>query len=88
MHNLKSEALRLGATDLRPSWRKGKKWAVLYRGEYINFGALGYEDYTTHHDDERRASYRRRHKAILLRDGRPVYTVKTQPAYWSWHLLW
>ena len=88
MHNLKAEALRLGAIDLRPSWRKGKKLAVLYHDQWVHFGALGYEDYTTHHDDERRAAYRKRHKAILLRDGRPAYTVKTQPAYWSWHLLW
>ena len=87
--DLKFEALRLGATDLRQSWRAGKKYAVLYQGKWIHFGALGYGDYyTTHHDDERRASYRRRHTAILLRDGRPAYTVKTQPSFWSWHLLW
>ena len=88
MHDLKAEALRLGATDLRPSWRKGKKIAVLFQGKWIHAGALGYDDYTTHHDDERRASYRRRHKAIPLRDGRPAYLVKTQPSFWSWHLLW
>ena len=86
--NLKIEALRLGATDLRQSWRAGKKYAVLYQGKWIHFGALGYDDYTTHHDPVRRAAYRKRHKAILLRDGRPAYTVKTQPAYWSWNLLW
>ena len=85
---LKAVALRLGATDLRQSWRKGKKYAVLYQGKWIHFGALGYDDYTTHHDEDRRASYRRRHKAILLRDGRPAYTVKSQPAYWAYHLLW
>ena len=88
MHNLKSEALRLGATELRPSWREKKKLAVLYRGEWIHFGALGYDDYTTHHDPVRRAAYRKRHKGILLLDGTPAYTVKTQPAFWSWHLLW
>ncbi len=81
-------AKSLGATDLRRSWRKGKKWAVLYRGDWIHFGALGYEDYTTHHDNERRASYTRRHKAILLRDGCPAYKVKTTPAFWAYHLLW
>ena len=81
-------AKSLGATDLRRSWRKGKKLAVLYHGEWIQFGALGYEDYTTHHDDDRRAYYRRRHKAILLRDGRPAYKVKTTPAFWTYHILW
>ena len=83
-----AEARRLGATALRHSWRKGKKWAVLYDNSWIHFGSLLYEDYTTHHDDERRASYRRRHKAILLLDGRPAYKVQSQAAYWSWHLLW
>ena len=81
-------AKSLGATELRRSWWKGKKWAVLDRGDWIHFGAPQFEDYTTHHDPVRRASYRRRHRAILLSDGRPAYTVKTQPAFWSWHLLW
>ena len=81
-------AKSLGATDLRPSWRKGKKWAILYQGKWIHFGALGYDDYTIHRDDERRASYRRRHKAILLLNGLPAYKDKKQAAFWSWHLLW
>ena len=88
MHDLKAKALRLGATDLRQSWRAGKKYAVLYQGKWIHFGALGYEDYTIHHDDDRRASYRRRHRAILLRDGRPAYKVPSQAGYWSWQILW
>ena len=86
--SMEAEARRLGATELRPSWRKGTKWAVLYEGRYIHYGARGYDDYNTHHDEERRASYRKRHAGILLGDGRPAYKVKTSPAYWSWHLLW
>ena len=85
---MEAEARRLGATELRQSTRKGKNLAVLYQGKWIHAGALGYEDYTTHHDPVRRAAYRKRHRAILLRDGRPAYTVKTTPAYWAWHLLW
>ena len=81
-------AKRLGATDLQPSWRKGKKIAVLFQGKWVHAGALGYEDFTSHNDPVRRAAYRKRHKAILLRDGRPAYTVKTQPAFWAYHLLW
>jgi len=85
---LEQRALRLGATELRPSARKGKKWAVLYQGKYIHFGATGYEDYTQHKDPARRANYRRRHGAIKLKDGRLAYTVKSSPAFWSWNLLW
>ena len=86
--DLKVEAQRLGATDLRQSWRKNKKLAVLYAGKWIHFGALGYDDYTTHHDPVRRAAYRKRHKAILLRDGRPAYLVPSQAAFWAYRLLW
>ena len=86
--SLEQKALRLGATELRPSTRKGKKYAVLYQGKFIHFGATGYEDFTEHKDPARRANYRRRHGAIKLRDGRLAYTVKSSPAYWSWTLLW
>ena len=86
--SLEQKAKRLGATELRPSWRAGKKYAVLYDGKFIHFGATGYEDFTEHKDPVRRANYRRRHGAIKLKDGRLAYTVPTSPAYWSWELLW
>ena len=85
---LEDRARQLGATALARSWRKGKKWAVLYRGEWIHFGAQGYDDFTEHRDEKRRASYRARHGAIRVRDGRLAHTVKTSPAFWSWELLW
>ena len=86
--SLQQKARRLGATELRPSARKGKKYAVLYGGSWIHFGATGYEDFTEHKDPARRANYRRRHGAIKLKDGRLAYTVPTSPAYWSYNLLW
>ncbi len=85
---MEAQAKALGATELRPSWRKGKKLAVLYRGHWVHFGAKGYDDYTTHRDPVRRAAYRRRHRGILLADGRPAYTVKEQPAFWAYRILW
>ena len=88
MESLQRKARRLGATELRPSTRKGKKWAVLYEGKWVHFGATGYEDFTQHKDPARRANYRRRHGAIRLKDGRLAYTVPTSPAFWSWELLW
>ena len=86
--SFEQKALRLGATELRPSWRAGKKYAVLYEGSWIHFGAVGYEDFTQHLDPARCANYRRRHGAIKLKDGRLAYTVPTSPAFWSWQLLW
>jgi hypothetical protein len=85
---LERKAKQLGATELRPSQRAGKKWAVLYQGKWIHFGATGYQDFTQHKDPARRANYRRRHGAIKLKDGRLAYTVPTSPAFWSWELLW
>ena len=85
---MEAKARRLGATELRPSWRQGKKFAVLYRDRWIHFGAAGMSDFRQHRDPARRESYRRRHAGIYLKDGRAAYTVKESPAYWSWHLLW
>jgi hypothetical protein len=42
------------------------KWvAVFDDGKRTNFGAVGYDDYTTSHDKERRRLYRIRHKTDL-----------------------
>ena len=56
--------------------RQGKKYVAIFTelnddedGDYekeikrVHFGARGYEDYTTHHDDERKARYIARHRA-------------------------
>ena len=86
--SMEAKARALGATSLSPSWRRNKKLAVTYRGRWIHLGQLGYDDYTTHRDPVRRANYRRRHRGILLADGRPAYTVKTTPAFWAYHVLW
>ena len=88
MDSLQRKALRLGGSELRPSRRATKKWAVLYEGKWINFGATGYQDFTDHRDPARRANYRRRHGAIKLKDGRLAYTVPTSPAFWSYNLHW
>ena len=85
---MESKARAFGATELRPSGRKGKEMAALFRGRWIHFGARGYEDYTTHGDLVRRAAYRKRHAGSLLANGRLAYTVKTTPAYWAYHILW
>jgi hypothetical protein len=47
--------------------RKGKKYrAVFYEDgvefDYADFGASGYDDYTTHGDDERKDDYLARHE--------------------------
>lgn len=89
---LRRRAKLLGATDLRPSTRKGKKYMVLYLGRWIHFGSRGYSDFTqlraNARNIRRRDAYRARHSRILLKNNVPAYKVPSQPAYWAWHLLW
>lgn len=47
----------------------------------IDFGANGYEDFTTHKDCDRKARYLKRHKNENWDDP-------TTPAFWATNLLW
>ena len=47
-----------------------------------HFGAKGYEDYTTHHDIERRARYRLRHEKDLATND------PTRAGFLSLGILW
>lgn len=63
-----------------------KKWAVRVptpsgRGKTVLFGGRGYEDFTTHHDIERRGRYRTRHQRDRLDDP-------YAPGFWSMWALW
>jgi hypothetical protein len=60
-----------------------KKWtAVFSDGKRVSFGAKGYEDYTQHHDKERRRLYRERHDKDL-QTGDP-----RRAGFLSRYLLW
>lgn len=65
---------------------KGKyphKWTAIFDdGKRVSFGHADYEDYTQHHDKERRMLYRIRHKKDL-----EVRNPAT-PAYLSYYVLW
>ena len=47
----------------------------------IHFGGSGYDDYTTHHDKDRRTLYRKRHEKDLK--GDPM-----KAGYLSYYILW
>jgi hypothetical protein len=47
----------------------------------IHFGAKGYEDYTQHHNKDRRVLYRQRHEKDLK--GDPM-----RAGYLSYYILW
>lgn len=69
--------------ELFRSKRKDKKYAIInpYTFEVVNFGQMGYQDYTRHLDESRREQFLRRNKK--WRDADPF-----SPAFLSYHLLW
>lgn len=77
-----------GYAEVKPSTRRHKKYMTEVDGKMIHFGALGYEDYLDHQDIKRRKSYRKRHGAIQLKDGRIAHKVWGSAAHLSYNLLW
>jgi ABC-type sulfate transport system substrate-binding protein len=65
------------------STRKDKKYMIINpkTNRYINFGQMGYEDYTKHQDEERREKFLKRNKKWKDKD-------KYSPGYLSYYLLW
>lgn len=68
------------------SEKPGKKWKAVFendgRTKTTHFGAAGMQDYTQHHDKERRERYRQRHKKDL-ETGDP-----TRAGFLSYYILW
>lgn len=59
-----------------------KKWRVVGPGFTVNFGAKGYQDYTMHHDPERKRRYLIRHQR------RENWNNPRTAGFWSRWLLW
>jgi hypothetical protein len=72
--------------SISPSERESKKYKAVFRKgdktKTVHFGAYGMEDYTQHHDKERRERYRDRHKKDLRTDD------PTRAGYLSYYILW
>jgi hypothetical protein len=70
------------------SSRQGKKWKAVFlnpvtgRTKTTHFGAAGMEDYTQHHDRERRQRYRDRHQKDLETED------PTRAGFLSYYILW
>lgn len=74
--------LRLVA--VRPSERRDKKLAALFsNGTCTHFGARGYQDFTQHGDERRKASYIARHGA--LEDWTDPVAAGTLSRYLLWN---
>jgi hypothetical protein len=66
-----------------------KKFMIVYknpetdREKKLYFGQAGYEDYTTHKDDDRKARYIKRHRGMGEKWRDP-----TTSGFWALHVLW
>jgi hypothetical protein len=75
----------LGKTaKLYPASKKQKKYRIWNGDKWINFGQLGYQDYTRHKDKTRRRSYLARSRKIRGDWKRNKYS----PNNLSIHILW
>ena len=63
------------------SSRKDKKYLVSVNGHTVHCGARGYDDFTVHHDERRKANYLARHKHENWSD-------KSTAGFWARWLLW
>ena len=60
------------------------KYEVIINGKSVSFGALGYEDFTTSKDEERKRLYLKRHSP---RENWGKSGIRTA-GFWSRWLLW
>lgn len=69
--------------SIKQSTRQDKKYMItLLNGKVIHFGARGYEDFTTHKDEERRVRFHNRFK------NNKGYSNPESGLYYSARLLW
>jgi len=66
------------------SWRRGKKYVVIVGNRAVHFGDASMQDFTTHHDVQRRRNYISRHAS---REDWTRSGVAT-PGFWSRWVLW
>ena len=67
------------------STRAGKKYmAAIEGGATVHFGAVGYQDFTQHGDEKRKAAYLSRHEA------KETWTLQgvESAGFWARWLLW
>jgi hypothetical protein len=72
--------------SLTASLKPKYKWLVVLQDgqtqHSIHFGARGYDDFTTHKDEKRKANYIKRHQP------REDWTNPLTAGFWSRWLLW
>jgi len=78
---VKKKARYYNLNTVYESTRRNKKYMVYDGDKWVHFGAMGYEDFTKHHDKTRLNAFRSRNRAW---EHAPVYS----PRWLSYFLLW
>lgn len=69
--------------------KKSKKWMTRRPdGKMVYWGHPKMEDYTQHHDKERRRRFRKRMGGIRLKDGSKAISKKYSSAWLSYYVTW
>ena len=64
---------------------KDKKYFIItIEGIKVNFGSLNYQDYLTHHDEERRKRFKDRFRSLFEKYKNDY----NRPIFWSYLLTW
>ena len=69
---------------IQKSSNAGKKYMAKIGEKTVHFGAKGYEDFTTHNDEKRKANYLSRHKSS---ENWTLSGVDTA-GFWARWILW
>ena len=69
---------------------KNKKWRMLFYDdgllvEYIDFGHSSYQDYTIHHDDNRKRLYLARFQKLIKKNINNPYAPTTLSTFLLWN---
>ena len=88
LEKVKKLSKKYGATDIKISKKKNKKYDVLYNNKWISFGDNRYEDFLDHKNKLRRTNYRRRASKIKNKKGEYTYLNPNSANFWSYNTLW
>ena len=79
--------IKMKQVILKKSPIRGKKYRAIFEpeGRHVDFGAIGYSDYTLHKDQARMKRYLGRHKGMHENWGP---SGKLTAGWWSRWLLW
>lgn len=90
-HSGKQYSKKVGSTKVIywKSTKPSKKWMTINpKGKKVYWGHPTMQDYTQHHDKERRRLFRKRMSGVRLKNGSRAIDKKWSPAWLSYYVTW